>query len=170
MNRLVDQLGAGPFFLVESVPLENVRSRGEPAELVHNSAFGCCGGGAIELMEIISSAPERVEERFSAPRPGIHHVAYVVSPAEVPEVRKSLDQRGLPQYLSLSSAKPTTPSMTPPHRWDTTSRSTTTFRGCVISSRWSGRRRGLGRLGTAAPGREQLIAAIRLVHASKPWA
>ena len=100
VDRLVGQLGAGPFFLVENVPLENVLSRGEPAELVHNSAFGCCGRGAIELMEIISAAPERVEERFSAPRPGIHHVAYVVSPAEVPEVRKSLDQRGLPQYLS----------------------------------------------------------------------
>jgi Glyoxalase/Bleomycin resistance protein/Dioxygenase superfamily len=100
VNRLVDQLGAGPFFLVKNVPLENVLSRGEPAELVHNSAFGCCGGGAIELMEIISSAPERVEERFSAPRPRIHHVAYVVAPAEVPEVRKSLDQHGLPQYLS----------------------------------------------------------------------
>jgi Glyoxalase/Bleomycin resistance protein/Dioxygenase superfamily len=100
VNRLVDQLGAGPFLLVENVPLENVRSRGEPAEFVHSSAFGCCGGGAIELMEIISSAPERVEERFSAPRPAIHHVAYVVAPAEVPEVRRSLDQRGLQQYLS----------------------------------------------------------------------
>jgi methylmalonyl-CoA/ethylmalonyl-CoA epimerase len=100
VNRLVDQLGAGPFFLVENVPLENVLSHGEPAELVHNSAFGCCGRGAIELMEIISAAPERVEERFSARRPAIHHVAYVVSPAEVPDVRKSLDQRGLPQYLS----------------------------------------------------------------------
>ena len=44
VNRLVDQLGAGPFFLVERVPLENVLSRGEPAEFVHNSAFGACGG------------------------------------------------------------------------------------------------------------------------------
>jgi hypothetical protein len=42
--------GAGPFFLVENVPLENVLSRGEPAEFAHHSAFGYCGGGAIELM------------------------------------------------------------------------------------------------------------------------
>ena len=67
VNRLVDQLGAGPFFLVENVPLENVRSRGEPAEFVHNSAFGCCGAGAIELMETVSLAPERVEKGFSIP-------------------------------------------------------------------------------------------------------
>jgi hypothetical protein len=39
VNCLVDQLGAGPFFLIEGVPLENVRSRGEPAEFVHNSAL-----------------------------------------------------------------------------------------------------------------------------------
>ena len=100
VNRLVDQLGAGPFFLIENVPLENVRSRGEPAEFVHNSAFGACGAGAIELMQPISLAPERVSERFSGSRPRIHHVAYVVPATEVADVRRSLDERGLSQYLS----------------------------------------------------------------------
>jgi hypothetical protein len=100
VNRLVDQLGAGPFFLVERVPLENVLSRGEPAEFVHNSAFGYCGGGAIELIEPVSLAPERVENGFSGPRPRIHHVAYAVPPTEVADLRSSLDERGLAQYLS----------------------------------------------------------------------
>jgi hypothetical protein len=100
VTRLVGQLGAGPFFLIERVPLENVRSRGEPAEFVHNSAFGSCGGGAIELMEGIRLAPERVEERFSGPRPRIHHVAYAVPPTEVADLRCSLDERGLTEYLS----------------------------------------------------------------------
>jgi methylmalonyl-CoA/ethylmalonyl-CoA epimerase len=99
VNRLVEQLGAGPFFLIERVPVENVLSRGEPAEFVHNSAFGSCGG-AIELIEAVSLAPERVEERFSGPRPRVHHVAYVVPPTEVADLRASLDERGLPQYLS----------------------------------------------------------------------
>ena len=62
VNRLVDQLGAGPFFLIENVPLENVLSRGEPAEFVHNSAFGSCDGSAIELIEVVSLAPEHVEQ------------------------------------------------------------------------------------------------------------
>jgi hypothetical protein len=100
VNRLVDQLGAGPFFLVERVPLENVLSRGEPAEFVHNSAFGYCGGGAIELIEAISLAPERVEKAFSGPRPRIHHVAYAVPPTEVADLRRLLDERDLSQYLS----------------------------------------------------------------------
>jgi methylmalonyl-CoA/ethylmalonyl-CoA epimerase len=100
VKRLVEQLGAGPFFLVENVPLENVLSRGEPAEFVHSSAFGRCGDGAIELIEAISLAPERVRKAFSAPRPRIHHVAYVVPRTEVDGLRTSLDERGLSQYLS----------------------------------------------------------------------
>jgi Glyoxalase/Bleomycin resistance protein/Dioxygenase superfamily len=100
VNRLVDQLGAGPFFLIERVPLENVLSRGEPAEFVHNSAFGYCGGGAIELMEAVRLAPEHVAKRFSGPRPRIHHVAYAVPPTEVADLRSSLDERGLTEYLS----------------------------------------------------------------------
>jgi Glyoxalase/Bleomycin resistance protein/Dioxygenase superfamily len=100
VSRLVDQLGAGPFFLIENVPLENVLSRGEPAEFVHNSAFGYCGGGAIELMEVLSLAPEGVQKGFSGPRPRIHHVAYVVPANEVADVRRSLHERGVSQYLS----------------------------------------------------------------------
>ena len=100
VSRLVDQLGAGPFFLIENVPLENVLSRGEPAEFVHNSAFGYCGGGAIELMEVLSLAPERVQKGFSGPRPRVHHVAYVVPSTEVADLRRSLDDRGLTEYLS----------------------------------------------------------------------
>jgi methylmalonyl-CoA/ethylmalonyl-CoA epimerase len=100
VRRLVDQLGAGPFFLIENVPLENVLSRGEPAEFIHNSAFGYCGSGAIELIEAVSLAPERVEKGFSGPRPRIQHVGYVVPPTEVADLRSSLDERGLTQYLS----------------------------------------------------------------------
>jgi methylmalonyl-CoA/ethylmalonyl-CoA epimerase len=100
VRRLVDGLGAGPFFLIENVPLENVRSRSEPAEFTHNSAFGHCGGGAIELLEVLSLAPERVQGGFSGPRPRVHHVAYVVPPTEVARVRRSLDDRGLTEYLS----------------------------------------------------------------------
>jgi methylmalonyl-CoA/ethylmalonyl-CoA epimerase len=100
VNRLVDQLGAGPFFLIENVPLENVLSRGEPAEFVHDSAFGYCGGGAIELIEALRLAPERVEKGFSGPRPRIHHVGYAVPPTDVADLRSSLDERGLTEYLS----------------------------------------------------------------------
>lgn len=105
VNRLVDQLGAGPFFLIENVPLENLLSRDEPAEFVHNSAFGSSGGGTIELMETVSLAPERVEEGFSGPRPRLHHVAYAVPPTEVAGLRGWLDERGMSQYLSAHTGE-----------------------------------------------------------------
>ena len=100
VNRLVNQLGAGPFFFVENVPLENVLSRGEPAEFVHNSAFGLCGDGPIELIEPKRLAPGRVKERFAGARPRIHHVAYVLPADSVRQVRGELDRRNLPEYLS----------------------------------------------------------------------
>ena len=99
VHRLVDQLGAGPFFLIENVPLQNVLSRGEPAEFAHNSAFGSCDGSAIELIEVVSLAPERVRTGFSGARPRIQHVGYVVPATEVADVRSSLDERGLTEYL-----------------------------------------------------------------------
>jgi hypothetical protein len=100
VGRLVGQLGAGPFFLIEEVPFESTLSRGEPAKFIHNSAFGQCGRSPIELMEVIEVAPERVERGFSGPRPCIHHVAYAVAAEEVAGLRSALDQRGLPEYLT----------------------------------------------------------------------
>jgi hypothetical protein len=137
------------------VPLENVVSRGEPAEFVHDSAFGYCGGGAIELIEPVSLAPERVENGFSGRRPRIHHVAYAVPPTEVADLRSSLDERGLAQYLSARLGEV-----------DNTLHDASAALGHDIEIHvdieslrdfcggGAERRRGLGRLGTAAPGRE----------------
>jgi hypothetical protein len=100
VEQLVEQLGAGPFILIENVPLENIRSSDESAEFVHNSAFGCCGDDPVELIETAHLAPDRVEEAFSGPRPRIHHVAYAVPRGVVEDLRNELDQRGLPRYLS----------------------------------------------------------------------
>jgi hypothetical protein len=161
VNRLVDQLGAGPFFLIENVPLENVLSRGEPAEFVHNSAFGFCDGSAIELIEVVSLAPERVVRGFSGARPRIQHVGYVVPATEVADLRSSLDERGLTQYLSSQFGEVETTlhdaSATPGPRHRDPCRQPGTPRLLLDGER---RCRRLGRLGTAAPGRE-LIAAFQ---------
>lgn len=100
VERLARQLGAGPFFHVENVPLENVLSGGEAAEFAHDSAFGACGEGAIELIQPVRLTPARVEERFAGPRPRVHHVGYVLSPETVAEVRAGLEERDVPAYLS----------------------------------------------------------------------
>jgi hypothetical protein len=100
VEALAEKLGAGPFFLVEGVPLENVLSRGEPAEFAHDSAFGLCGDGALELIRPIRLAPDRVEARFAGGGPRIHHVGYVVPADSARALRDELDERNLPAYLS----------------------------------------------------------------------
>jgi methylmalonyl-CoA/ethylmalonyl-CoA epimerase len=100
VERLVEQFGAGPFLLVENVPLEAVTSRGEPAQFKHDSAFGSCGGYPIELLQVARAAPERVETRLSGPLPRIHHVGYALAQAAAEEVRNRFEESGLESYLS----------------------------------------------------------------------
>ncbi len=99
-QRLADQFGAGPFILIEDVPLEDVTSRGEPAQFEHNSAFGSYGGYPIELLEVARAAPERVEARLSGPLPRIHHVGYVLARSAADAARAGFEERGIDAYLS----------------------------------------------------------------------
>ena len=55
---------------------------------------------AYVVEDIEATVNRRVEQGFSGPRPRIQHLAYVVPPTKVAHVRSSLDERGLPQYLS----------------------------------------------------------------------
>ena len=100
VERLVGQFGAGPFFLIEKVPLEDVTSSGEAAQFEHDSAFGSCGGYPIELIRVARAAPERVEARLSGPLPRIHHVGYALARDAAEDVRDRFEERGLEGYLS----------------------------------------------------------------------
>ena len=55
------------FFLIEDVPLEDLLLPRGAGGTAHDSAFGACGGGVIELIEPSAFSPARVEERFSGP-------------------------------------------------------------------------------------------------------
>ena len=100
VEQLVAQLGAGPFLLIENVPLEDVASHDEPAELAHHSAFGSFGGRPIELMQILHATPEPVAARWAGPLPRIHHVGYALPSAAADAVRSRLDRQGTEEYLS----------------------------------------------------------------------
>jgi len=98
-KSLNEQFGAGPFLYLDEVPVEDVTSRGEPAEFLHGSAFGMCNGVPVELMVIAKMAPERAAERFAGATPGLHHVAYAVPVAERDAIQAELESAGLPEYL-----------------------------------------------------------------------
>lgn len=97
IGDLATKLGIGPFFIIENVPLEQVRSEGEEAEFSHSSGFAQCGDAPIEIMQIHSTSPALVSAHFSQPRPQIHHVAWAVPSLE--EAIARLDRSGFPPWL-----------------------------------------------------------------------
>jgi hypothetical protein len=99
-RRLHAQFGAGPFLYIEQVPVNNVTSRGEPAEYIHSAAFGMCNQVPVELMQIARITPEHADRRFTRNDvPRLQHVAYVLPEADVETIRAELEVRGLPEYL-----------------------------------------------------------------------
>jgi methylmalonyl-CoA/ethylmalonyl-CoA epimerase len=101
VQRLNEQFGAGPFLRIENVPVEDVTSRGEPAEFVHDAAFGICNGLPVELLQVASIEPAEVAARFRTNdgTPRLQHVAYALPPAAFEELRADLDAKELPEYL-----------------------------------------------------------------------
>ena len=51
-------------------------------------------------MQLVRLVPERIEAHFSGARPRVHHVAWAVPRASVEDLRRELEDRGLPEYLS----------------------------------------------------------------------
>jgi methylmalonyl-CoA/ethylmalonyl-CoA epimerase len=100
-RQLHEAFGAGPLFYLEEVPVADVTSRGEPAEFMHDSAFGMLNGGVVELMKITRLSPARAEARFDRPEERwLHHVAYAVPVPELAAIRARLDEHGIPEYLN----------------------------------------------------------------------
>ena len=99
VQRLVGELGAGPFFVLRDVSFEQVTSRDEPVVFDHDSAFGQCGAIPIEVMQLRRLEPERVRDAFSLPPPQLHHTAYVVPREHLAEAREELERRGLSAFL-----------------------------------------------------------------------
>lgn len=62
---------AGPFFVIEHIPLAVARIRGAEGEFDHSSAYGQWGSVMVELVE--EHSPPLVE-----PGTGVHHLAFMV--------------------------------------------------------------------------------------------
>ena len=100
IDHAIETLGAGPFFRIDHVPLDSMKSDGAPATFDHSSAFGECGDTLLELMEIHTAEPAAVEEGFALPRPQLHHIAFVVPSLE--DGIETLAQAGIPAYLEAT--------------------------------------------------------------------
>jgi len=98
ISDVAARFGAGPFIVLDDVPLENLRSSEEPAEFAHSTAFGQCGDVPIELMQIHRCSPAAVERGFQlGVTPRLHHVAFAVPDLEAAVAE--VEHAGLPSYL-----------------------------------------------------------------------
>ena len=77
-ERWTAERGAGPFFIAEHIPVENVRYRGRPATLDHSSAYGQLGTIMIELVQQNDPGPSAFRDMFGPGEQGLHHAATIV--------------------------------------------------------------------------------------------
>ncbi len=92
-------LGAGPFFISEHIPLQEVVFDGAPGALDHSSAYGWWGRIMVELVQQNCDCPSV----FSGRPWGLHHAAYFAPDLDA-ELR-SLQARGFPTRMTARAGK-----------------------------------------------------------------
>lgn len=72
------ELGAGPFFLLEHIELQDCHYRSASAVFDHSSAYGQYGDIMIELIHQHDDALSPVRDMYAAGEEGLHHAAVFV--------------------------------------------------------------------------------------------
>lgn len=75
-------MGAGPFFAIDHVRLENVKYRGAPSDIDFSMAIGYWGDLQIELIRQHNDAPSIYKAWRDEGREGLHHVCILVDDME----------------------------------------------------------------------------------------
>jgi hypothetical protein len=101
-ERFARAVGAGPFLMIEHVPLEDVTFDGAPAVYDHSTAFGQWGPVIVEISVVHEAHPDGLGAFLGPTRPpAIGHVAWLVENLEDESGR--LEQAGLPLRHTGSS-------------------------------------------------------------------
>ncbi len=93
--------GAGPFFVLEHIPVVHVRHRGVPAAVDHSSAYGPWGPGLVELVQDHTVGPSPVRDVVGDGE-GLHHLAFFVD--DLAAAQAELAERGWPEALYAETA------------------------------------------------------------------
>jgi hypothetical protein len=96
------ELGWGPFYLMEHIPLESCSYRGSPATFDHTSAYGQAGELMIELITQHDDSPSVLRDMYAAGETGVHHVAYFVQDLEAS--LRDFQQRGYEVCLDATTS------------------------------------------------------------------
>jgi methylmalonyl-CoA/ethylmalonyl-CoA epimerase len=79
-------MGAGPFFELHHVQLENIKFRGEPSAIDFSMALGYFGDIQIELIRQHNDAPSMYTEWLAEGREGVQHMCVLVD--DIAEARR----------------------------------------------------------------------------------
>lgn len=74
----IDTVGAGPFWMLEHVELEDLKYLGAPARVDFSMAIGYWGDIQIELIRQHDDSPSIYKAWRDAGREGVHHVCILV--------------------------------------------------------------------------------------------
>ncbi len=74
----VETLGVGPFFVLEHVPFEVCRYRGETVDIDMSVAIAYTGDYQVELVQQHNDAPSIYTEFLARNEPGLQHVGTLV--------------------------------------------------------------------------------------------
>jgi len=87
-----ETMGAGPFFALDHVKLEDVKYKGAPAEIDFSLVLGYWGDIQIELIRQHNDAPSIYKAWRDEGREGLHHVCILVD--DMARARKTVAQAG----------------------------------------------------------------------------
>jgi hypothetical protein len=82
VKRFADDLGAGPFFVMEHIVFDEVTYLGDTARYDHSSGFGQWGPILVELTQVHDAQPAGLREQFASPGSGVGHVAWLTDSLE----------------------------------------------------------------------------------------
>lgn len=75
-ERFTRDFGAGPFQVMEHIPLE-ATFEGGPAVYDHSSAFGAWGPMIVELTQVHEAQPAGLAAALTQPGAGVGHIAFL---------------------------------------------------------------------------------------------
>lgn len=88
----IETMGAGPFFALEHIALEDVKYRGTPAQIDFSLMLGYWGDIQIELIRQHNDTPSIYKVWRDEGREGLHHVCIIVD--DMAHARKTVADAG----------------------------------------------------------------------------
>ena len=106
IERWVETVGAGPFFVSRNHRGREHTYRGTPDSAVFSYAFGQAGPAQIQLIQCMDDSPSVYRDMYTDGAEGFHHVACLVPAADMPAEVKRFTDAGFEIGSTLHSYVP----------------------------------------------------------------